>query len=41
MLVKAAENLAALVSQPPREEIIPSIFAEGVVAAVASAIRPS
>jgi malate dehydrogenase (oxaloacetate-decarboxylating) len=41
MLVKAAENLAALVSQPTREEIIPSIFAEGVVAAVASAIRPS
>lgn len=39
MLVHAAENLAALVKNPTAEKIIPSIFDEGVVEAVSSAIR--
>lgn len=39
MFVRAAENLAALVKNPTPEEIIPSIFDEGVVPTIAKAIR--
>ncbi|MDD5751366.1 MAG: NADP-dependent malic enzyme [Candidatus Peribacteraceae bacterium] len=39
MLVAAAEALAALVEHPTAEKIIPSVFEEGVVEAVAKAVR--
>ena len=39
MLTKAAENLAAIIEHPTPEHIIPSVFDEKVVPAVASAIR--
>lgn len=39
MLVQAAENLAAIIEHPTPEMIIPSVFDEKVVKAVASAIR--
>lgn len=39
MLVKAAENLAAIVENPTPDMIIPSVFDEKVVPAVSSAIR--
>lgn len=38
MKLAAAKNLAAVVQQPSTEKIIPSVFDEGVVEAVASAI---
>jgi malate dehydrogenase (oxaloacetate-decarboxylating) len=39
MLVKAAENLAATVTEPTVERILPSAFDAGVTEAVASAIK--
>ncbi len=39
MLVKAAKNLAALITKPTAEHIIPSTFDKRVVPAVAKAIR--
>ncbi|MDD3285670.1 MAG: NADP-dependent malic enzyme [Patescibacteria group bacterium] len=39
MLVKAAENLAALVPSPSVEMILPAPFAPGIAAAVAEAIK--
>ncbi len=39
MMIGAAEALAALVAEPTAEQIIPSIFDERVVPAVAAAIR--
>ena len=39
MLVKAAENLAALVPTPSVEMILPAPFAPGIAAAVADAIK--
>lgn len=38
-LLAAAQNLAAAVSHPTAEEIVPSIFEPGVVAAVAAAFK--
>lgn len=39
MKLKAAKNLAALVSRPTAEKIVPTPFEKGVAAAVAKAIR--
>ena len=39
MFIKAAENLASLVKNPGIENILPSVFDEGVAEAVADAIR--
>ena len=39
MLVKAAENLAAIVENPTPDMIIPSVFDKKVVPAVSAAIR--
>lgn len=39
MLVQAAENLAGIITEPRPDLVIPSVFDEAVVGAVASAIR--
>lgn len=39
MKLQAARNLAAMVKEPRSDKIIPSVFEEGVAAAVAEAIR--
>ncbi len=39
MFVNAAENLAAFVKEPGEERILPSVFEDGLVEAIAKAIR--